>query len=79
MSTGLSIVKEYVVRLMKRGLLERPVKGRPSSPEYGPGYVSKYKVAMSESQRFKMAIERKKRRGGKRPYARLFRGLVPIP
>jgi len=52
MSTGLSVVKEYVVGLMKRGLFERVVKGRPSSPEYGPGYVSKYQVAMSEWQRF---------------------------
>ena len=54
-------VRNYVLGLIERGLLERPVKGRPSSPEYGPGYVSKYKVAMSESQRFKMAIKRKEK------------------
>ena len=52
---------------MKRGLLERVVKGRPSSPEYGPGYVSKYQVAMSEWQRFKMLIERKKKGRKKKP------------
>ena len=61
MSTGLTVVQEYVVGLIKRGLLERVVTGRPSSPEYGPGYVSKYQVAMSEWQRFKMLIERKKK------------------
>ncbi|MBA7546878.1 hypothetical protein ES705_39279 [subsurface metagenome] len=72
-------VRRYVTGLMKRGLLEEVVDGRPTSPEFGPGYVSKYQVAMSEKQRFKMLIERKKRRGDKRPYARLLRGLVPIP
>ncbi|MBA7535393.1 hypothetical protein ES705_27646 [subsurface metagenome] len=72
-------VRRYIKGLRKRGLLIRVAKGRQSSPEFGPGYVSKYQVAMSEPQRFKMAIKRKKRRGGKRPYARLFRGLVPIP
>jgi len=54
-------VRNYVLGLIKRGLLERPVKGRPTSPEYGPGYVSKYQVAMSEYQRFRMLIERKKK------------------
>ena len=59
--TSLTRVKAYVVGLMERGLLERVVKGRPTSPKYGPGYVSKYQVAMSEWQRFKMLIERKKK------------------
>jgi hypothetical protein len=77
--TSLSRVKVYVVRLMKRGLLERVARGRPKRRKDGRSYVSRYQVAMSERQRFKMLIERKKRRGAKRPYARLFRGLVPIP
>lgn len=61
MSTGITVVQEYVVGLMKRGLFERVVKGRPSSKKYGPGYVSKYQVAMSEWQRFRMLIERKEK------------------
>jgi hypothetical protein len=57
--TSKTSVRRYIEGLIKRGLLEEVVDGRPSSPEFGPGYVSKYKVAMSESQRFKMAIKRK--------------------
>ncbi|MBA7669518.1 hypothetical protein ES703_77649 [subsurface metagenome] len=59
--TSETSVRRYVTGLIKRGLLEEIVDGRPSSPEYGPGYVSKYQVAMSEWQRFKMLIERKKK------------------
>ncbi|MBA7538261.1 hypothetical protein ES705_30535 [subsurface metagenome] len=77
--TSLSRVKVYVVRLMKRGLLERVSRGRPKRRKDGRSYVSRYQVAMSEKQRFKMLIERKKRRGAKRPYARLLRGLVGTP
>ncbi len=77
--TSLSRVKVYVVRLMKRGLLERVARGRPKRKRDGRSYVSRYQVAMSERQRFKMLIERKKRRGAKRPYARLLRGLVGTP
>lgn len=59
--TSETSVRRYITGLIKRGLLEEIVDGRPSSPKYGPGYVSKYQVAMSESQRFKMLIERKKK------------------
>ncbi|MBA7551891.1 hypothetical protein ES705_44442 [subsurface metagenome] len=72
-------VRRYINRLVKRGLFERVARGRPKRKKDGRSYVSRYQVAMSERQRFKMLIERKKRRGVKRPYARLLRGLVPIP
>ncbi|MBA7552862.1 hypothetical protein ES705_45439 [subsurface metagenome] len=77
--TSLTSVRRYIKGLMKRGLFERVAKGRPKRKKDGRSYVSRYQVAMSERQRFKMLIERKKRRGDKRPYARLLRGLVPIP
>ncbi|MBA7658116.1 hypothetical protein ES703_66064 [subsurface metagenome] len=65
--TSETSVRRYITGLIKRGLLEEVVDGRPSSPEYGPGYVSKYQVAMSEWQRFKMLIERKKKDRKKKP------------
>ena len=77
--TSLTSVRRYIKGLMKRGLFERVARGRPKRKRDGRSYVSRYQVAMSERQRFKMLIERKKRRGTERPYARLFRGLVPIP
>ncbi|MBA7677061.1 hypothetical protein ES703_85309 [subsurface metagenome] len=60
--TSETSVRRYVTRLSKRGLLGRVVKGRPSSLEFGPGYVSKYRVAVSEKQRYKFVQERKKKR-----------------
>jgi len=77
--TSLTRVKGYVAGLMKRGLVERVSRGWPKRRKDGRSYVSRYQVAMSEKQRFKMLIERKKQGRNKRPYARLFRGFVPIP
>ena len=58
--TSLTRVKAYVVRLIKRGLLERVARGWPKRKSDGRSYVSRYEVAMSERQRFKMLMERKK-------------------
>jgi len=55
-------VRRYLKKLLKRGLLDRVVKGVPKSYKTGRSYVSKYLVVTSEKQWYRLIQERKKRR-----------------
>ena len=67
-------VRRYLEALKKRGLIIQVVRGRPSDPARDTSpYVSKYLVVVSERQRFKLTLDRKKglgprsRRSRRRP------------
>lgn len=59
--TSIRSAGRYKDTLCQRGLLYQVVRGRPESRKTKQPYVSKYLIVVSEKQRFKLIMERKKK------------------
>lgn len=65
MGVSESNVKRYLKKLMKRGWIECVAIGRKGIPGVLKGYVSRYRVFVSEKQRYRHMREKEERRKGR--------------